>query len=468
MVYRKNLTVLVFSLLLFSGCASTKMTLDVDLFKEDAVYLLPPTPDQVEKYFSALNDVESQTNKLAKDQIGLSNDLFQTYEKYYAWRTKAKTGKKYNPNDLKILRGYLLEHKTKIQTKAINIKGLSNKARRKLNEYVEGLESKQLSEGKSGAMSNRIVAMESLNQVGRSFRELVDPLSRTNFDKSLTKQWPVMMESIFTLGKSGEGDASQEFSDLRKSVGNLAVRIDKLQKEGREVSNQSIEALSQVFEEATVQKKAPAVTIESLPSISGLNSKDREIITNLNMLNSQIDRLQDAGDPIWRVVTSPENEKKWNVQFSDTYFYAEGNNSVVVVRDTPMSFRVQRGNNNPAALIKGQLQVSRAIGSAAIAIAGAATGVNLSSIASAGESPPPGETDSAKSEDLARRKAAIEQKAKLRLQKLKTFRQNLVNLQSLLTNAPDDDSAQINSLIEHFKSILKAHKTQFTPADSPK
>lgn len=465
--------VLVVSLLLFSGCASTKMTLNLALFKEDTKYLLPPTPYQIEKYFSALNDVGTQTDKLAKDKIELANDLFQTNKNYSAWKKKRKFDTEYDPKELKDLRRYLSEHNTEIQTKADKNKVAINDARRKLTEYIEGLESKQLSRSKGGAMSNRILAMESLNKVGRSFRELANPPSRTNFDRSLTNYWSTIIENVSqdTLVKSGKGDASQEFSALKKSVGNLAVKIEKIQKEGRKVSKQfkqSIEALSQFVEEKTVQGQMPAITTEDIPSVSGLNSKDREIITNLSMLYSQIDRLQDAGDPIWRVVTSSENEKKWNTQFSDTYFYAEGNNSVVVVRDTPMSFRVQRGNNNPAALIKGQLQVSRAIGSAAISIAGAATGVNLSSIASTGGNPPPGETDSAKSEDLARRKAAIEQKAKLRLQKLKSFRQNLVNLQSLLTNAPDDDPNKINSLIDHFKAILKAHKTQFTPTDSPK
>ena len=56
---------------------------------------------------------------------------------------------------------------------------------------------------------------------------------------------------------------------------------------------------------------------------------------------------------------------------------------MVVVRDSPIKYRVQDASNNPAALVQAQLGVSRAVADAAIQIAGATTGVPLLSVTQA-------------------------------------------------------------------------------------
>lgn len=93
--------------------------------------------------------------------------------------------------------------------------------------------------------------------------------------------------------------------------------------------------------------------------------------------NSQVDRLQDAADPAWREILDPQNADNWVPAFTRTTFSAQGNSSVVVVRDRPGSYRVHRGENNPAALIQGQLEISRSIASGLTAVLGAVTGVQV-------------------------------------------------------------------------------------------
>ena len=96
---------------------------------------------------------------------------------------------------------------------------------------------------------------------------------------------------------------------------------------------------------------AIAKVATDVPSSLGIGDRGatalNQLVQSTNLLYSQVDRLQDPADPIWRIVTDPENEAKWNTQFSESYFYAQGNSSIVVVRDTPMSFRVQRAPTTP-------------------------------------------------------------------------------------------------------------------------
>jgi hypothetical protein len=100
-----------------------------------------------------------------------------------------------------------------------------------------------------------------------------------------------------------------------------------------------------------------------------------ELVRNSSRFTELIDRLQDAGDSVWRIVTDPANEAHWNSQPVGTRFYAQGNSSVVVVRHDPMRYDVHEATNDPVALIKGQLAISHAVTKAALTVAGAASGM---------------------------------------------------------------------------------------------
>ena len=214
---------------------------------------------------------------------------------------------------------------------------------------------------------------------------------------------------------------------------------------------------------------AIAKVATDVPSSLGIGDRGatalNQLVQSTTLLYSQVDRLQDPADPIWRIVTDPENEAKWNTQFSESYFYAQGNSSIVVVRDTPMSFRVQRGANNPTALVQGQLQVSRALGNAAISIAAASTGMPVSHLMAkdnAGASSVDVEKFS-EGENLSRRKALAEQKARVRMQVVRNLRINLISIKEDLQRIdPQKNPQGYKKLRSKLEATLKGHKTVFS------
>ena len=215
----------------------------------------------------------------------------------------------------------------------------------------------------------------------------------------------------------------------------------------------------------TVNEIASALT--AIPDSIQFSDDGRQAIADITrrsvLLASQIERLQNPADPVWRIVTDPVNAGKWNESFSRTYFYAEGKTSVVVVRDSPMDFRVQQGANNPAALVQAQLRVSRAIGNAALAVAGAATGVNLAAFApqaqTIGED---GKLERAESdaEKLAQRQATVSQQRAFRAATVRGLEISLRNFRVQLSdpnvgNRPADAKAIIDNMVNVLRGYQK-------------
>jgi hypothetical protein len=181
-------------------------------------------------------------------------------------------------------------------------------------------------------------------------------------------------------------------------------------------------------------------------------------------LNSQLERLQNPGSAIWRVVTAPENSEKWNKKFNRTYFYAEGKSGVVIVRDSPIDFRIQEAANNPAALVQAQLGVSRAIADAAIQIAGAATGNPLVN-ASLGSNNKITKSDNnsyqADNESLVMKKAALARKAELRTLAINAMTANLRSKRDQLERTKNKNKKGIQDLVDELINSLEARQSYF-------
>jgi len=167
---------------------------------------------------------------------------------------------------------------------------------------------------------------------------------------------------------------------------------------------------------------------------------------------------------------SLKNKEKWNVEFSRTYFRAEGNTSVVVVRDSPMEFRVQQGSNDPSALVQAQLQVSRAIADAAIAVAGATTGVSLAPLTKpADKAAGPDDALAEESEQLARLRARVEREAELREFAIKRLTANLRSIKAQIEPLNTaTDKIMIERLLKVLVTTLKADEMIFYPKNVDK
>lgn len=159
-----------------------------------------------------------------------------------------------------------------------------------------------------------------------------------------------------------------------------------------------------------------------------------------------LDRLQDAADPMWRIVTQKRFDEYWNSALATNFFEAQGNSGVVVVRDSPIHYRIQRGNNNPTALVQSQLRISRALTDAAIEIAGTATGVPIKLPNSGGSTA--GQSTQAQGVEpmaIARKRKEVEERLRITTNSISRIEVELTRL-SALTNTVEIQAGLNNIL----------------------
>jgi hypothetical protein len=184
----------------------------------------------------------------------------------------------------------------------------------------------------------------------------------------------------------------------------------------------------------------------------------RDIAAAQTFYNSQIDRLQDPADPAWLEVIDPENEPNWVPFFARTKFRAEGNAEVIVVRDRPGHYRVQRGINNPAALIQGQLEISRSIASGVTAILGAVSGVQVPVLGQPAQSgTATAVTSGPQSETLSQQEARVDAVQRLRISSRNSVISELSLLTRELNSLPAGDTQRRDAIYARGSTILKSY-----------
>lgn len=166
----------------------------------------------------------------------------------------------------------------------------------------------------------------------------------------------------------------QQFSkNLQRELTALASRA------GADVSTRT---LSRTFDNTSFQgaNLTLANELEALRNDMPLSASSQlaleGLVKNKSSLNALIDRLQNAGDPVWRLITDSAYEDNWN-NVNSLHFSADGKSSIVVIRDTPTRFRTSNARNNPQVLVENQLIISQAVTQAAIETAGVVTGLRM-------------------------------------------------------------------------------------------
>lgn len=291
-----------------------------------------------------------------------------------------------------------------------------------------------------------------------------DRISKRNFD---------------ALPNDQQVAAEEARSQLLEAIKRYEATRSAKREKGCEVAHAGVAAgapdsrdLSSRALAATVRKNLT----DAIRNIRTRNEEDvlRELARFNDLLGSQIDRVQDPTDAAWSEILQPENARNWTKLFARTYYLAEGKSSLVVVRERPGHYRVQRSQNDPAALIKGQLQITQAIGSGLIEIAGAFSGAGplVSSITSAGSAPSgdddgAGDTDDDENEaepvTLEEKKTELETRQRLRAE---TRRGLITSLEAILSRAEEeptrtDENAAGTisiSLTEDIAAILSAYQ----------
>lgn len=270
--------------------------------------------------------------------------------------------------------------------------------------------------------------------------------------------------------------------ELKKCVDFLArallTEINKylVSVKAESVSNSAFEQISDYLDSTRLESRL----VDDIRDIDRSLSVDRrqEAVENLRQLvitssifYNVIDRMQDPSNPVWRLITAEDNEDNWNMDVAGTSFSGQGNSTVVIVRDSPLKFRIQQGANDPTQLIKSQLAISRSIASASISVIAASRGISLPM------STPPGEDEQApdvsgdREDEEAEKQAlqaALQNKADVDLfnQVLKNMERNLAASRRNLDRISDDEEELLKQEQARLEAVLEQHKILLTNMDS--
>ena len=476
------------------GCASTRLDVRVDLYREDPRASLSPSDARGIRFYQALQGAATEAAELAADQKRVANDLFKAFEAFARANTimgdpnGPAAGRVYWENQggratfLSGLEGQLKEHESIIEKKAERVGTAVADANGKLDTYLKLAAKEQTSDTRPALLAAQAALVSASEGVQEALLALAGPFN-SSFEIGLVNLWPQVASALAkgplaTRASAGDAEAKRVLGEVQKEVDRLTASIKDIAERGNRVPDRLAERLRSArlgldpTKAPLMQASIEAIARTAMEIPQSIQLGDRgttalvEFTTSSTLFNTQIDRLQNPADPVWRVVTSPENAGKWNNQFARSYFYAEGNNAVVVVRDGPTSFRVQQGNNNPTALIEGQLHITRAIANSAISIAGGLSGVPVPTKEGSGGKPsnepetvsgPPG----SKVEDTSVIKARVEREAKIRSGALRNLKVNLAALKEDFSKLGDGDDDGRKALLRRLQAVLSGHEQAF-------
>ena len=464
------------------GCASSKLELELSIYKEDPTYKGVITNADLKPAEEYLADIKKNVKSIAKIQKTLADDLYNAFAVYWLEDGRAIAQKKRITFDrtiqarhmsaLSILDQQREAYKAKLDLLAIDVEQylvLAQKATARLKEVLPENASKiDFSSNDHAARVKENRLKQELNlalgDVDRSFKSLVS-MKNEPYQKSLEQRWEKLAQRAASDQFKSQLVDQASFDKINNKIKMVANNILNTTNTALKINGQLEKQLKYAVKQGSLETMTSALAEN--PMVYELSAEEEsKRLQAFDMLNSQLERLQNPGSPVWRIVTDPENAKKWNTEFSRTYFYAEGNSGVVVVRDSPMDYRVQEGANNPAALVQAQLQVSRAVADAAIQIAGASTGVPLvgatlknQTISKADNSKYVEETES-----LVQKKAELEGRMERRALSVRSM---TANLQSTLKQLKDLDPSiptekpKIDNLRDDLVNSLKSQKSYF-------
>jgi len=489
---------------LLAGCASSRLTVSVDLYDEDPRIDAPMSPkeairliDDVEQLRAAASEKTGQRKYLAT----MSRDIFLD-----TW-SQARG----NPS---VADGITSKHKDYVkdaEDELVKLQTPLDDAVQELQRYIGEYERLFAQEQKKyrdcekyrlaeGEARNQLTAPADCGPSDESKRveHLSDEWILRRLAPSLRTSEAMARSAVSRTASAYRGFASPlqssfviDWPNVRSS---LYVGLVTAQSSGMDIRQAQLEQAIYAFNArmadlATASKLIPkdelaaAVAARAAGSPTGLLDSTLKLAVELESLRSdlpdtaraqtalaglvrgttqfieQIDRLQDNGNPIWRIVTDPANEPHWNTQRVQTAFYAQGKSSVVMVRHDPMRYDIHEGTNNPAALIKGQLEISRAVANAALSIAGTATGLRLPAEAETPTSAADATTASTSAAAFARRKAEADEAERARE---RTLRGLELALSGIIANlaAAGDNATVLAAQRSRLESVLKAYRIQ--------
>lgn len=195
-----------------------------------------------------------------------------------------------------------------------------------------------------------------------------------------------------------------------------------------------------------------------LPESASSQAALEGLVKSKSNLNDLIDRLQNAGDPVWRTIVNPMFANQWNT-INKQHFKGDGNTSVVVIRDTPTRFRTAQAKNNPTVLAQNQIAISSAVTEAALNVVGGLSGlgkVDFGKDKADDEQPFEAGKNEALALDIDYQKTVI-----------RNLKSELAQLLAEINALPDDaDVRKVEKLRQSAKARMSAYATALSLAGS--
>jgi hypothetical protein len=406
-----------------SGCASNKLTLTLDMYREDPALTVPLSSQQLAERYQFLDQSRIDTNSY----VSLRNRHFANLSTNYV--KLPLVGKNNEP-----LNTSIRSYRESLTIKKSTLFDQITSARGNLNNYTKIIGNNSIiTTSNSELLTARIALDKSISALSRCLTELFSPPQQFMRTMTSLKNDYIKNVKIFVdnKGKLNQYDkeASRTFFDLLRSL----------------------DVISDTKKEDVIPNDIASTPHQTDEDKVSLMTK----LQGSSLRFSQLDRLQDPADPVWRVISSPENKDKWNKKFTNTSFVAEGNSQVIVVRDNPMSYRVHQGSNNPTALIQSQLQISRAVGNLALSVAAAAGGIKVPISIPGQSKDQPAENNQT---DLVTQKAALQITTEKRIKVLNNIRVGLSEINAQLASVDPNDAVKFNGIRNRASSIISAGK----------
>lgn len=475
--------------LLMSACAHSRLRLELDVYRGDPAREIPLNPDQLVALRREIrNGLNSVDPDLAR-QHAMAHDLLDVYVEFACLHAVIVTGA-CDRADLKEVNDLLPGHLATLDQRAARVKALLLSADTSVVTYerllsratvpvdtmpahpmTERVPARSDVENPTARLALQAAALRSgVTEAAESLRAFSRPPD-TDFQHSLAEQWGDIGAAFDRNPQLADASATPAFTTqinvLRQRVVALASRLKAANPDLAATLLKAADATTdprELTRSLTIIGKAvnslpPGISASTPPAL-GLS----RIVGNRELYDSQIDRLKDPADPVWRIVSAPENEWRWNQRFIRTWFYAEGKSDVIVVRDGPLDYRVQSASNNPSVLVESQLQISRAVTNAAITALGSASGVKLGQGGAKEPGTTPENVDDTAVETMARRNARVAEVQRLRAATNRTIQTQLRSIASELSAAPAQ--ARQSQLLDRLQGLLKGYK-EFLTAIGP-
>jgi len=488
-------------LVVLPGCASSRLQVTVAVYADDPLLQSLSDPRRLEAIRSAINNAETTANDVKVARIAAADDLIELYKSYYGIMNAVNLGR--GDESLAEDRNRAV---TQLQEARVQYDDEINQRK---NVVLARMEDARAALGKLSRITDQWRETK-LRSEAHAFLQAIDELEMSTSALNIALQTLVATDTVFDeiIKDTFQGTDPDADPGIQGDLRNLLQRDDlELTSEVTEQINKLAKMIQNMIDEAGRRKiqnvaalQRLQVSVDALQSASdagdagrvgqllldtariahdttanpGFKEAGQLVIRDVGIsgdfYTSQLDRIQDPADPAWRILADPNNNNLWHPVFAEAEFYAEGKSEVIFVQDRIGHFRIQRGQNNPAALIAGQARISRAIASGAMNVLAAASGVSgIPGLSKIGDPPDaakpapdpnaagataaqPSNTDAelaVKSERMSRERQAL----------LKQLRQNRARIAA----SPEDTDIK-TEVYEQLKAVISAYKKLFAPS----